>query len=83
MQQCQRVNAREEDEMIRRHAADRKRLPGILKREMQTRQQMFKQHLRISMINAQGDDEKERIKQVNLAIRVCICLMFLYTSNVP
>lgn len=49
--------------MVRRHHADKKRLPGILKREAATRQQMFKQSLRISMITS-PEEEKEKVKQV-------------------
>ena len=52
--------------MVRRHHADKKRLPGILKREAATRQQMFKQSLRISMITS-PEEEKEKVKQVNIA----------------
>jgi len=49
--------------MLLRHHLDKKRLPGILKREAATRQQMFKQSLRISMITP-PDEEKEKVKQV-------------------
>lgn len=59
-----RTQTREEDEMLRRHHADKKRLPGILKREAATRQQMFKQSLRISMITS-PDEEKDKVKQVS------------------
>ena len=59
-----RTQTRDEDEMLRRHHADKKRLPGILKREAATRQQMFKQSLRISMITS-VDEEKDKVKQVS------------------
>lgn len=62
-EQLKRNQTRSEDEMVRRHHADKKRLPSILKREAATRQQMFKQSLRISMITS-VDEEKEKVKQV-------------------
>ncbi|XP_067934485.1 serine/threonine-protein kinase 10-like isoform X1 [Watersipora subatra] len=61
-EQQRRKQTRDEDEMVRRHHADKKRLPGILKREAATRQQMFKQSLRISMITP-AEEEKEKVKQ--------------------
>lgn len=64
-----RTQGREEDEMVRRHHADKKRLPGILKREAQTRQQMFKQSLRISMITS-PEEEKDKVKQVGSQSRL-------------
>lgn len=61
--QQKRSQTQAEDDMLRRHHADKKRLPGILKREAATRQQMFKQSLRISMITS-PEEEKEKVKQV-------------------
>jgi len=61
--QLRRNQTKEEDDMLLRHHLDKKRLPGILKREAATRQQMFKQSLRISMITP-PDEEKEKVKQV-------------------
>ena len=68
-EQQKRNQTRDEDEMVRRHHADKKRLPGILKREAATRQQMFKQSLRISMITS-PEEEKEKVKKV--IMRFCV-----------
>ena len=59
-----RVNSRKEEEMLRRHAIEKKRLPKIQKNEMKARAAMFKQSLRISQI-VNLDEEKEKIKHVS------------------
>ena len=58
-----RIVARTEDEMLQRHGLEKKRLPKVLKADMKTRMQMFRQSMRIGN---PGDmaDEKERVKQV-------------------
>ncbi len=65
-----RVNGRREEEMLRRHAIEKKRLPKIQKAEMKTRQQLFKQSLRISQVMS-TEQEREKIRQVRAPI-VCI-----------
>jgi STE20-like kinase len=62
LEQMRRVNTRKEEEMLRRHALEKKRLPKIQKSEMKTRAQIFKQSLRIS--SAGGiEGEREKIRQ--------------------
>lgn len=58
-----RVNMRKEEDMLRRHALEKKRLPKIQKSETKTRQQLFKQSLRISQVGS-PDQEREKIRQV-------------------
>ena len=58
-----RVNMRKEEEMLRRHALEKKRLPKIQKAEMKTRHQLFKQSLRISQVGS-SDNERDKIRQV-------------------
>ena len=60
-----RVAARREEEMLRRHGLEKKRLPKIQKSESKTRAQIFKQSLRISTI-ATAEEEKDKLKQVGL-----------------
>ena len=63
-----RVNTRKEEEIIQRHALEKKRLPKIQKNEMKTRAVMFKQSLRINhtmppdeeRLKIQGFDESEK-----------------------
>ena len=64
-----RVNARKEEEMLRRHALEKKRLPKIQKAETKTRHQLFKQSLRISQVGT-VDQEREKIRAVSEKIFV-------------
>ena len=63
LQQLQHLNGRREEEMLRRHQVEKKRLPKIQKSEMKTRNQIFKQSLRISHVMT-GEQEREKIRQV-------------------
>ncbi len=63
-----RVNTRKEEDMLTKHALEKKRLPKIQKSEMKTRQQLFKQSLRISQMIT-PEQERDKIRQVIL----CIC----------
>lgn len=58
-----RSNSAKEDEMQRRHALEKKRLPKIQKSEAKTRAQMFKQSLRLSTVGSPEDD-RVKMKQV-------------------
>lgn len=57
-----RYNQTKEDEMLNKHALEKRRLPKILKSEAKTRANMFKQSLRLSTIGTPEDD-KFKIKQ--------------------
>ena len=70
-----RVNVRREEEMLARHAVEKKRLPKIQKSEMKTRQQLFKQSLRISQIGMSAEHERDKIRQVS---GICIHDIFLW-----
>jgi len=63
LEQMQRVNVRREEEMLARHAVEKKRLPKIQKAEMKTRQQLFKQSLRISQMGMSAEHERDKIRQ--------------------
>ena len=64
-----RVNARKEEDMLTKHGIEKKRLPRIQKSEMKTRQQLFKQSLRISQMIS-PDQEREKIRHVSKS-KVC------------
>lgn len=63
VEQMKRSNSAKEDEMQRRHALEKKRLPKIQKSEAKTRAQMFKQSLRLSTVGSPEDD-RVKMKQV-------------------
>ena len=56
-----RIATRKEEEMLQRHALEKRRLPKVQKNEQKTRHQLFKQSLRISGINS-PEDEREKIR---------------------
>ena len=58
-----RVASRREEEMLRRHALEKKRLPKIQKSESKTRAQIFKQSLRISSVSS-PEEERDKVRQV-------------------
>ncbi|XP_064631284.1 serine/threonine-protein kinase 10-like isoform X4 [Lineus longissimus] len=60
--QIKRINGRKEEELLRRQAIEKKRMPKIQKGEMKTRAQIFKQSLRISMV-INADEERDKIRQ--------------------
>ena len=64
LEQMRRVNARKEEDMLNKHGIEKKRLPRIQKSEMKTRQQLFKQSLRISQMIS-PDQEREKIRHVS------------------
>ncbi len=64
LDQMRRVNARKEEDMLTKHGIEKKRLPRIQKSEMKTRQQLFKQSLRISQMIT-PEQEKDKIRQVS------------------
>lgn len=58
------MSAREEEELIKRQAIEKRQLPKRIRSEMKTRELMFRESLRISLANVNGnvDDERERIR---------------------
>ncbi len=61
LEHVKRLNTRKEDEMQRGVAIERKRLPKSLRSETKTRTLMFKESLRISMVDP--SDMSERMRQ--------------------
>ena len=64
MQQCRRQNLRCEEEMVKRHALERRRFPQLLKNERKTRMAIFKESLRIGQVSTTPEQDREKIKQV-------------------
>ncbi|XP_003376897.1 putative kinase domain protein [Trichinella spiralis] len=52
LEHVKKLNQRKEDDMIRAQAAERKRLPKILRSETKTRTLMFRESLKIRMLNS-------------------------------
>ena len=59
-----RINTCKEDELLSCHALELKRLPKILKSDAKTRTLMYRESIRISVINITLDEEREKIKKV-------------------
>eukprot|EP00058_Branchiostoma_floridae_P006098 XP_002591586.1 hypothetical protein BRAFLDRAFT_116319 [Branchiostoma floridae] len=62
IEQVNRINNREQDELVRRHTSEKRRLPKIQRSEGKVREQMFKKSLRISSMSTPQQD-KEKLKQ--------------------
>ena len=82
LQQLKRVNTRREEEMLQRHNLEKRRLPRIQKGEMKTRQQLFKQSLRISSILS-PEEERDKIKNVSFVLSLINKTMKLTTEHTP
>jgi len=70
MQQCRRQNLRSEEEILKRHALERRRFPTLLKNERKTRLMIFKESLRIGQVSTTPEQDREKIKQV-------LCTLYL------
>lgn len=58
------MSAREEEELIKKQAVERRQLPKRIRSEMKTRELIFRESLRLSIANlANNEDEKERLKR--------------------
>jgi len=64
MQQCRAHNLRAEEDVMKRHALERRRFPQLLKQEQKTRMLMFKESLHISHVSSTPVQDREKIKQV-------------------
>ena len=74
MEQLKRVSDRRDEELQRKQALEKRRLPKIQKSDMKTRVQLFKQSLRIGG-NISVEEEREKIKEVrNWNILPCFFL---------
>lgn len=76
-EQLRRAVQRSEDDMARRTAADKKALAAILKREAATRSMMYRESLRISVIDNNSSNSRSQIKQVSAATA---CLLHVSTN---
>lgn len=67
LEQLKRMNARQEDEMLKRHAIEKRHLPKRIRNEMKTRELMFRESLRISIANlptpGSAEEEREKLKR--------------------
>lgn len=66
LEQVRRLNQQKEEELLRRHAVERKTLPKRQRQEMKVRSLMFKESLRISNQGSYPDDDRSKIKHVSL-----------------
>lgn len=58
------MSAREEEELIKKQAVERRQLPKRIRSEMKTRELIFRESLRLSIANlANNEDEKDRLKR--------------------
>lgn len=66
LEQIKRLNSRQEDEVLKRHAIERKQLPKHIRAEMKIREQMFRESLRISVsgLPDSPDQERDKLKRV-------------------
>ena len=78
MDQCSRSNVRTEEELIKKHALEKKRLSKILKDEMKTRCMMFKESLRISPEPLTPEQEREKIREVHRDVSLFLSISFLF-----
>ena len=81
MEQLKRVSDRRDEELQRKQALEKRRLPKIQKSDMKTRVQLFKQSLRIGG-NISVEEEREKIKEVrNLTFSCVFWLVFSEKYN--
>lgn len=58
------MSTREEEELLKRQAVERRHLPKRIRSEMKTRELMFRESLRISMANLSSqEDERDRLRK--------------------
>lgn len=63
------MSNREEEELVKRQAIERRQLPKRIRSEMKTRELMFRESLRISMANLNGphDDERDQVRKFQMS----------------
>uniref|UniRef100_T1IIR3 Protein kinase domain-containing protein n=1 Tax=Strigamia maritima TaxID=126957 RepID=T1IIR3_STRMM len=62
LEQIKRMNSRKEEELLKRQTIERRQLPKHIRSEMKVREQMFRESLRISMVNLMEHPEQEKDK---------------------
>ncbi|XP_022255618.1 serine/threonine-protein kinase 10-like, partial [Limulus polyphemus] len=62
LEQIKRMNSHKEDELLKRQAVEKKQLPKRIRTEMKTRELMFRESLRISMVSHSDSPNGERNK---------------------
>lgn len=70
MEQVKRINARHEENLLKRQSLEKRQLPKRIRSEMKTRELMFRESLRISTLNNKangvadsGNEEREKLRQ--------------------
>ncbi|GFS96886.1 hypothetical protein NPIL_447771 [Nephila pilipes] len=65
LEQVKRMNACKEEELLKWQAIERRQLPKRIRAEMKTRELMFRESLRISVVNLSEspDEEREKIRK--------------------
>jgi len=64
VKQMETTNEQQLNEMLQRHAAEKRRLPKILKTETKTRTQIFKKSLRLNVNSMTPEQELEKLQEV-------------------
>ncbi|GFY62175.1 hypothetical protein TNIN_177161 [Trichonephila inaurata madagascariensis] len=65
LEQVKRMNACKEEELLKWQAIERRQLPKRIRAEMKTRELMFRESLRISVVNLSEspDEEREKVRK--------------------
>jgi len=63
LEQVRMLNSTQEEELLKSQLDDKKKLPRILKKEMNVRSVMFKRSMRITQPDILPEQEREKIKQ--------------------
>ncbi|PRD23354.1 UNVERIFIED_CONTAM: STE20-like serine/threonine-protein kinase [Trichonephila clavipes] len=84
LEQVKRMNACKEEELLKWQAIERRQLPKRIRAEMKTRELMFRESLRISVVNLSEspDEEREKVRKncFLLANFLKLPLQFLFGS---
>lgn len=66
------MSTREEEELLKRQAVEKRHLPKRIRSEMKTRELMFRESMRISMANlvATHEDERDRLRKFQSSEKV-------------
>jgi len=81
MQQCRRQNVRSEEEILKRHALERRRFSPLLKQERKTRMMIFKESLHIGQVSSTPDQDREKIKLVRAELLILLVIYIYIYAN--
>lgn len=71
------MNACKEDDLLKCQAIEKRQLPKRIRAEMKTRELMFRESLRISVVSESPEEERDKIKKVINFIFLKMLLHFL------